>query len=173
MSGPAITPETIVGDLLDAFPDAEDVLIAIAPKFKALSNPVLLRTVAKVATLEQAARVADMPVNRLVQSLREALGQEAYDLDEDGSTSMGDAEAPDWIAVAASRDFDADAMLAEGETPVGKVTAALAGMGEGEVVLIRSSFQIAPLIDAFRAKGHEIFIRRTGGDAWETWVRKG
>jgi hypothetical protein len=173
MSGPAITPETKVGDLLDAFPEAEEALIAIAPKFKALKNPVLRRTVAKVATLEQAARVADMPVNQLVRSLREALGQETGGFDAEGDTSTGDGEAPSWIADGAKREFDADAMLAKGETPVGKVSASLAGLAEGEAILIRSTFQVAPLIDALRGKGHEVFSRKIGDDAWEAWVRKG
>ncbi len=66
-----------------------------------------------------------------------------------------------------------DAMLAEGETPVGKITAALTEMEEGGVVLIRSSFQVAPLIDALRGKGHEVFTRKIGDDAWEAWVRRG
>lgn len=172
MSGSTITPETKVGDLLDAYSGAEEALIAIAPKFKALKNPVLRRTVAKVATLEQAARVADMPVNQLVLSLREALGHEAGSLEDDGAGSMGDDISPDWIATGPKREFDADAMLAKGETPVGKITAAMTPMEEGELVLIRSSFQVAPLIDALRTKGHEVCSRKIGDDAWEAWVRK-
>jgi hypothetical protein len=173
MTGPAITPEAKVGDLLDAFPEAEEALIAIAPKFKALKNPVLRRTVAKVATLEQAARVADMPVNELVRALREALGQDAGDLESGTTTAAGGGGVPDWIAAGATREFDADAMLAAGETPVGKVTETLAGLTAGEAILIRSTFQVAPLIDAMRDKGHEVFTRKIGEDAWEAWVRKG
>ncbi len=162
-----ISPESKIGDLLDAYPEAEAALIAVAPKFKALKNPVLRRTVAKVATLEQAARVADMPVNELVRSLRRALGQDA------GGLAKVDGDAPDWIADGAKREFDADAMLAKGETPVGKVSEALAGMVAGEALLVRSTFQVAPLIDAMKAKGHEVFTRKTGDDAWEAWVRRG
>jgi len=168
-----ISPEIKVGDLLDAFPEAEAALIAIAPRFKALRNPLLRRTVAKVATLEQAARVADMPVNELVRSLRAALGQDGGGLDDDGAGPTEDGEAPDWIADGAKREFDADAMLARGETPVGKLSEALAGMAVGEVLLVRSTFQVAPLIDALRGKGHEVFSRKVGEDAWEAWVRKG
>jgi len=173
MSGPVINPETKVGDLLDAFPEAEEALIAIAPRFKALKNPVLRRTVAKVATLEQAARVADMPVNALVRSLREALGQDAGDLEGGPTAATDGGDAPGWIAAGATREFDADSMLAKGETPLGKVTETLAGLAAGETILIRSSFQVAPLIDAMKNKGHEVFTRRIGDDAWEAWVRKG
>ncbi len=167
-----IDPESRIGDLLDAFPEAETALIAIAPKFKALKNPVLRRTVAKVATLEQAARVADMPVNELVQSLRQALGQDAGDMEAGGSVAAGDGDAPAWIADGAKHEFDADAMLARGETPVGKVSEALAGMAAGEMLLVRSTFQVAPLIDTMRGKGHEVFTRKVGDDAWEAWLKK-
>ncbi len=168
-----ISPESKVGDLLDAFPEAEAALIAIAPKFKALKNPVLRRTVAKIATLEQAARVADMPVNELVRSLRAALGQDGGALEDDGAGPTEGGEAPEWIADRAKREFDADAMLARGETPVGQVSATLAGMAVGEVLLVRSTFQVAPLIDSMRAKGHEVFTRKVGDEAWEAWVRRG
>ena len=173
MSAVVITPETRVGDVLDAFPEAEEALIAIAPKFKALKNPVLRRTVAKIATLEQAARVAGMPVNELVRSLRKAVGQGGPDVGVGGTERAVDGVAPPWIANGAQVEFDADAMLARGETPVGKVSEALAGMTVGEVLLVCSTFEAAPLIDALRAKGHEVFTRKVGDEAWEAWVRKG
>jgi hypothetical protein len=171
MSGPVISPETRVGELLDAFPGAEDALVGIAPKFKALRKPVLRRTVAKVATLEQAARVADMPVNDLVRQLRAALGQEVGEA-EPALGRGGEEAAPEWIGRGGAHELDADALLAAGEVPVGKATALLAGLPAGEAILIRSSFQVAPLIDAMRAKGHEVFTRRVGDGAWEAWVHK-
>lgn len=49
-----ITPQTKVGELLDAFPELEETLFSLSPKFKHLKNPMLRKTVAKVATLYQA-----------------------------------------------------------------------------------------------------------------------
>jgi hypothetical protein len=177
MSGPVISPETRVGDLLDAYPGAEDALIGIAPKFKALRNPVLRRTVAKVATLEQAARVADMPVNDLVRQLRAALGQEvggagAVGTSTDTAAVDEAAEAPAWVAAGASREIDADHLLASGKVPVARATELLAGMPAGSSLLVRSSFRVEPLIDVMRNRGHQVFTRRVGDDAWEAWVRK-
>ena len=56
-----ITPQTKVGELLTAYPELEDLLIEIAPAFKKLRKPVLRRTVAKVTSLAQAARVGRWP----------------------------------------------------------------------------------------------------------------
>ena len=71
-----ITPSTKVAALLDSYPQLEDVLIGIAPPFKKLKNPILRRSVAKVASLRQAAAVGRLPVEELVNKLRDAVGQE-------------------------------------------------------------------------------------------------
>ncbi len=71
-----ITPDTKVGPLLENRPELESVLMEISPKYTALKNPVLRRTVAKVATLRQVARVGDVPLADLIRKLREAAGLE-------------------------------------------------------------------------------------------------
>ena len=47
-----ITPKTKVAELLDAYPQLEDILIEIAPQFKKLQNPVLQKTIARVTSLQ-------------------------------------------------------------------------------------------------------------------------
>jgi hypothetical protein len=56
-----ITPETKIAALLEAYPELEPVLIATAPAFNKLSNPVLRRTIARVTSLRRAAEVAGLP----------------------------------------------------------------------------------------------------------------
>ncbi len=119
--GFVISPETKVGDLLNEIPEAEEALIAIAPKFKALKNPVLRRTVAKVATLEQAARVAGMQTGELVMALREALGVEVGGDLNGAGTSEGGVE-PEWLSSEPAATLDAESMLSAGETPIAKVS---------------------------------------------------
>ncbi|HOK52235.1 MAG TPA: DUF1858 domain-containing protein [Bacteroidales bacterium] len=41
-----ITPQTKVGELLEAYPQLEAKLLELSPKFGHLKNPVLRRTVA-------------------------------------------------------------------------------------------------------------------------------
>ncbi|WP_297095775.1 DUF1858 domain-containing protein [uncultured Draconibacterium sp.] len=52
-----ITPKTKIFDLLEAYPQLEDVLIRAAPPFKKLRNPVLRKTITKITTLSQAATI--------------------------------------------------------------------------------------------------------------------
>ena len=57
-----ITAETKIAALLKHYPGLEDHLIGMAPPFKKLKNPILRRSVAKVASLHQAAAVGRLPV---------------------------------------------------------------------------------------------------------------
>lgn len=166
-----VSPETKVGDLLEAYPEAEDVLIELTPRFKALRNPVLRRTVAKVTSLEQAARVGGIQVSDLVRALREALGAEAVEVREGAAYAPDDR--PQWMSGAAPKvTIDADDLLSSGKTPVAEATTALVEMRKGEVLLVTAEFQPAPLIDALREKGHEVYVSSVGSEAWEVWIRK-
>jgi len=65
MSQP-IGPETTIGALLEAYPELEDVLVEMAPAFAKLRNPIVRRTVAKVATLEQAAKIGGISLQAMI-----------------------------------------------------------------------------------------------------------
>jgi hypothetical protein len=58
-----INPSVTVHALLEAYPELEKVLIGIAPPFKKLKNPLLRRSVAKVATIKHIASVGGVPIN--------------------------------------------------------------------------------------------------------------
>ena len=51
-----IEPVTKIAALLDHYPELEDVLIGMAPPFKKLKNPILRKSVAKVASLQAGRR---------------------------------------------------------------------------------------------------------------------
>ena len=70
-----ITPSVSVHALLEAYPELEEVLIGIAPLFKKLRNPLLRKSVAKVATLERASVISGVPLNELIGKLKEAVEQ--------------------------------------------------------------------------------------------------
>jgi hypothetical protein len=154
-----ITPETRIGDLLAAYPEAEGLLIGLAPQFKALRNPLLRRTVAKVATIAQAARVGGLEVPAMVHALRRGLGLERGPVVADDATAA--APEPEWVrATEPAVTIDAEALLATGRIPVGEASARLAELEPGQVLLLTAPFEPAPLIDALRAKGHEAWVER-------------
>jgi TusA-related sulfurtransferase len=166
-----IGPETRVAELLEAYPEAEDILIGMAPQFKALRNPVLRRTVARVATLEQAAKAGGLQVRELVLKLRQELGVDggAQVVETEGSASL---EAPAWVSLDARVNIDGGALLEAGETPIARTSTSLAEMASGEVLVVSAPFQPAPLIDSLRAKGHDVYAREESDTTWRVWIRK-
>ena len=66
-----ITPDTKIGALLEAYPQLEEKLIELAPAFRKLKNPILRKTVAKVTSIRQAARVGGVPVGEMVNQLQQ------------------------------------------------------------------------------------------------------
>lgn len=170
-----ITPATRVADLLESWPELEEVLIAQAPAFRRLKNPVLRRTVARVATLTQAAGVGGIPVRELVATLRRAAGLDDVDAGDPGTASSGDAVGPaappDWLAhgqVAVT--LDADALLEAGEVPLPKVIEAARTLGAGKLLRVESSFRPVPLLDALAKLACPTFVRETAPGRFETFV---
>jgi hypothetical protein len=158
MSELIITPKTKILELIENFPQLEDVLIEYTPAFKKLKNPVLRRTVAKIATLQQAAAVGNVKVEDLINRLRKEIGQDLY-LGESKSRYI--VEKPDWFAVSlVESDFDAKKMLAAGEQPVNQVIADLTKLKSGKIYKLIAPFLPAPLIDKATSLGIKHWIEK-------------
>ena len=169
-----ITPQTKVGELLKAFPELEDVLISVAPAFKKLRNPVLLRTVAKVTSLAQAARVGGVSVTALVQQLRRAVGQPEFTETTQTAHDERQATAPAWFdPEKINHSLDARAMIDAGEQPIGRVLSDLERLSPGRIYELVTPFEPAPLIDRARAKGFVVFTRETDRGEFRTYFKQG
>jgi hypothetical protein len=153
MSQP-IGPETTIGALLEAYPELEDVLVEMAPAFAKLRNPIVRRTVAKVATLEQAAKIGGISLQAMILRLRNVTGQNAPELPVLQSQPDVDGDDASWLTAGRIvEEIDADAMLESGVHPIGKIREGVGVLGPGEVLLLRSSFRPQPLIETLRRAG--------------------
>lgn len=167
-----ITPETKVGPLLDAHPELEEPLIAYVPAFDKLKNPVLRRTVARFATLEHAARVGGVPLADLLAFLRRALGQGGDGCVVEARGCAATAEVPAWYRPdEVVLELDAEALLAEGGHPLGRVRQALAAHPAGAVVALASPFEPAPLLEALRGEGLLVWCA-PAGNGFRTCLRR-
>jgi len=68
-----ITAQTRIGELLDAHPSLVEFLISRYPTFSKLKNPLLRKTVAKIATLSAASAMAGVTTEQLVREIQEFL----------------------------------------------------------------------------------------------------
>ena len=64
-----LTPTTKVNDLLNRYPFLKDFLISLSPEFKMLDNPVMRKTLGRVASLNKAAFDRRMDVKKLLDDL--------------------------------------------------------------------------------------------------------
>jgi Domain of unknown function (DUF1858) len=166
-----IGPDTTVGAMLEAYPELESVLVEMAPVFAKLRNPVVRRTVAKVATLEQAAKIAGIGLQAMILRLRNATGQSAPDGELDQVAGESESAFPTLMSGRVVEEIDADAMLERGVHPIGKIREAVGMLGPGEVVVLRSSFRPQPLIETLRRSGAAVHSSMQG-ETHFTWFAR-
>ncbi len=152
----AITSETKISEVLEAYPGLEQRLAEWSPEFAELRNPVLLRAVAKATTVAQAARLCDLTAAELVRKIREAARESGVEVAEEAPqpAAAGAAELAD---CRIADDIDAGEMLERGVHPVGRVREGLAKLQPGEAIRLKSPFRPDPLIQSVRASGFEAY----------------
>lgn len=147
-----ISPRTKVGELLDAYPELEPVLMSMSPAFEKLKNPVLRKTIAKVATLQQVAAVGGVNIDGMIKRLRNEIGQSNG---EDGSSNaeyMSDC-TPEWFDHSKVKGrLDATAIINSGESPMKEILNQTSMLKTGEIFELQTPFIPAPIIDMLRAK---------------------
>ena len=158
--------------MLDAYPGLEEVLIRMAPPFKKLKNPILRKSVAKVATLKLAAVAGRLDLSSMINQLREAVGQAPLDMTEIVSEDDYLGTAPGWFnqsCVASSID---DRAGDSDEMAINRAVKALKDLGEGQVVELTTTFLLAPGIDAARKKRLLTWTVREGEELYRTYFSR-
>ncbi len=166
-----ITPKTKVNDLLKEYPQLEEFLIGLNPKYKKLKNPILRRTVAKIATITQVAKIGGYDVFDLVNLLRKEVGQPPLEKSA-SETEETTEEAPAWIGQTPKETIDANKLLDEDKNPLTEVGKALKSIESGQILVIRSDFLPSPLIDTFKEKGYEVYAAEAEDGVYLTYIRK-
>jgi hypothetical protein len=146
-----IAPKTKIAELIDAYPQLEQVLIDTVPAFEKLKNPLLRKTVARITTLQQAAAIGGVNVEDLINHLRKDVGQ---DLFSGAAAAAYTTEQPGWFSEArVVAELDARDMLAAGDQPVNQVIADLNALGQGDIYKLLAPFMPAPLMDKASSLG--------------------
>ena len=161
-----ITPRTKIDQLLKAYPELEEVLIETAPAFKKLRNPVLRKTVAKVATISQAASIGEVKVEELVNRLRQEVGQEKFKGRENNGIQIND-EKPEWFDESKiSKELDVRKMLEAGDHPVHQVMSDLKDLKEDEIYKLIAPFLTVPLIEKAAGIGYGHWAYKAGEEEY-------
>lgn len=163
-----ISPKTKIYELLEAYPQLEESLIALAPPFKKLKNPVLRKTIAKITTLSQAAIISGLKVEELINSLRKKVGQKLDDiLDAEGLDYV--YQKPSWFDASRVIVFiDISNILNAGEQPVHEVLSAIKKLKEDEILKVTAPFVPAPLMDKTISMNYKHWLSQQAED--EYWI---
>jgi hypothetical protein len=94
-----INAKTKIDEMLKQYPFLEDFLITLSPKFKGLKNPIMRKTMGKVATLEMASKISGLNLDSLVTLLTaeiEKLGGGVDTSGEAAAASQNEPLTPKW-----------------------------------------------------------------------------
>ena len=168
-----VTSGDTVSDVLARDESLVDVLVQYAPHFAKLRNRALRRVMARLVTIEQAARIANVPADRLVRHLNEALGladQAANVTPDDATIANGRAEqTATHPASATVVELDVREDMRSGREPFARIMSAVAALGARDVLLLRTIFEPAPLFGVLAKRGFASESRANGPDDWSSW----
>lgn len=154
-----ISPKTKVGELLDIFPQLESVLMEMSPAFKKLKNPILRKTVARVATLQQIAVVGGLGVDIIVNRLRKEVGQENLEVERSTSSYLTDS-IPEWLTEQAIvKRFDASPLINSGGSPMNEILHLANELRQGEIFELVTPFVPAPILDMLIEKKFRVWCK--------------
>lgn len=150
-----ITPDIKIHELLDSYPELEDVFIEISPLFKKLKNPVLRRTITRVTTLKQASVVGKVSLNEMINKLRTAAGQVPEEIIPETSTQT---EKPVWANNENIKiRYDAREDLDNGIQPLNRILREAKEFEPGDKYLLITAFIPAPIIELLNNNGFECY----------------
>ncbi len=85
-----INAATKIDELLEEYPFLEDFLVKLSPKFKGLKNPIMRKTIGKVATLSKVAGIGGLELDDFLTALTAEINrQTGKDATPDGSIPDG------------------------------------------------------------------------------------
>jgi hypothetical protein len=102
-----ISATTKIDDLLKEYPFLEDFLVRLSPKFKGLKNPIMRKTLGKVATLSKVAGIGGLDLDNFIEALTNEINRQT------GKTTTPDKPAPDGAGDALSDPAEKQAALKE------------------------------------------------------------
>ncbi len=190
--GPVL-PTDRVSDVLARDERLVEVFVGVSQHFTKLRNAGIRKVMARLATVQQAAQLAGVPLQVLLDALNSALGvaspaapagdasvvqsassgsasPDAPDATASAGAAAGDAE-PAWIHERVV-DLDVRPALAAGKEPFDTIMATVAKLKPDEVLCLRAPFEPVPLYAVLGKRGFEHHTRQDGPDDWSVWFRR-
>jgi uncharacterized protein (DUF2249 family) len=147
-----------------------DVFIAASPAFEKLRNAAMRKTMAKLVTVGQAARIAGIDADVLVDRLNHALAGSEAPPPVHAVVELPVLPAA-LTSLPAERLVDCDVRedLRNGIEPFRRILDATRDLPLGSVLRVRAIFEPAPLYDVLARHGLAHATERLAADDWRVW----
>jgi uncharacterized protein (DUF2249 family) len=153
-----------------------DVMANHSPQLAKLRNSPMRRVMARVTTVAQAARLCKVPVEELVRDLNHVIGIDTSSTDTGTAADPAEAEAAVTTDDSSSLpsfesavELDVRDELGKGGEPFSRIMAAVAGLGEGQVLHLRAPFEPVPLFAVMAKRGFGHKTEQHADDDWSVW----
>jgi uncharacterized protein (DUF2249 family) len=167
-----------VSDVLARDEALVEVFVRQSHHFTKLRNRTMRKFMARLVTVEDAARIAGADAAALVGELNAALG-----IVSDSGTAIGGVDeardlrpkvspasaAPGRPSGATVVEVDVREDLRAGREPFSKIMAAVQAAGDREVLWLRATFEPVPLYTVLAKRGFVHEARAEGPEDWSIW----
>lgn len=172
-----ISGSMTVARLLDTHPELVEVLVRYHPHFKCLRKNLLRRVMGPRVTLAFAARIAGVPADELLATLRRAVGEPEPGptphppLSSEGRGFVQPPRPAVLSAVPEARRVHLDVRedIRRGQEPFARIMAAVKALDTGQVFVLRAPFEPVPLYDVLGKRGFAHWTERRADDDWSVW----
>lgn len=149
--------QTKIATMLEVYPELEETLLELSPAFAKLRNPVLRRTVAKVASIQQAAKIAGISPEIMVQTLRKVAGFAIIKNEATGESETLES-MPSWFDESnISIRFDACPVIDAGQSPMAEILRLAQDIENGMIMELTAPFRPEPIIEILKSKGFKVW----------------
>lgn len=171
MKTTVITPKIKIAEMLNVYPQLEDLMAEISPDFKKLKNPILRNTVARVTTLEQAVKIAGLQLGEVINKIRAAVGQDTLDnVEESPDGFVNDFNQFDENEISIK--IDARPLIENGEHPLDLVIKKFTILENGKYLELITPFLPIPLIDIARQRGAKVMAKKISENEYRIYFIK-
>lgn len=163
-----------------------DVFVQLSSAFERLRSPAMRKTMARLVTVGQAAKMAGIEADELVERLNVALADPMEMSPAETEGAPGRADAPrtrpsvtgedagmpaELATIAEERLVEVDVRdaLRRGEEPFSRIMAARREVASGGVLRLRAIFEPVPLYAVMAKQGFAHFTEKIAEDDWRVW----
>jgi uncharacterized protein (DUF2249 family) len=173
-----VAPGDRVNDVLARDEGLVEVFVRHSSHFTKLRNRTMRKVMGRLVTVDDAARIASIPVDALVRDLNAALGIATHDAAPVPASAPATPVANAASDAGSPRTHPPDARvvevdvrddLREGREPLARIMGAVSALAGGEVLRVRAIFHPVPLLTVLGNRGFASESHEHAPDDWSVW----